>query len=633
MTVTGEEVKEIAETVSSSEEDPPLPSLAAALPGSPTASASTPPPGSPATPTTPAPPYVPATSTMTVTAVWKNYNIRQAVNFFVKAWGNTTKATVRHAWSALLPQLKSVETKRQQPAELMNQVLETVRSIPAPGFQEVTREDLEELMQDGHTNDVEDLLEDEEGGESDDAASDAGETEQRKVTTQKLSLLLGVCTSLQEMIQDIESDSDEREQMNGFVKSISIKYQKQYNERVNARQQSLITRFLSQRRPAEEDQQREVEVDEDIDDIGEMPEDFDFAGFEEVLTEVSEPEPKMEDLEKLIKFNENNKNVEEEEVDSRPQLSLMTLAKIIKMGKVLGDRVFEKDPFIKRGIKFKMDLNAAITPYKATYKALLLKTKQVSKIRLFKGACSISTPSSIASSPSQFCLYSFSSVPGLSSGRPPRSSNAVQLQHHSHLGIIIFFQECNILYGEVLVYYNWPPATDGKLLVTQIDDENQCSVSEYDHDSEEGEKFGTNKDTTILHHIQGFHQSLQPLWNFQQVQGEWGNGSVQRKNGDESLPSHVTATHAPESAYLNPHHYPSLLPPTTASHHYYHHQTVLMEEQEGMHHDKDLGDMLFLEEMAHHQAFLILDDVPVFCSPFDDRVRMHCRWADCHQQE
>ncbi|XP_042229139.1 uncharacterized protein LOC121871081 isoform X2 [Homarus americanus] len=288
-TDTQEEVKEIAETVSSSEEDPPLPSLAAALPGSPTASASTPPPGSPATPTTPAPPYVPATSTMTVTAVWKNYNIRQAVNFFVKAWGNTTKATVRHAWSALLPQLKSVETKRQQPAELMNQVLETVRSIPAPGFQEVTREDLEELMQDGHTNDVEDLLEDEEGGESDDAASDAGETEQRKVTTQKLSLLLGVCTSLQEMIQDIESDSDEREQMNGFVKSISIKYQKQYNERVNARQQSLITRFLSQRRPAEEDQQREVEVDEDIDDIGEMPEDFDFAGFEEVLTEVSEP--------------------------------------------------------------------------------------------------------------------------------------------------------------------------------------------------------------------------------------------------------------------------------------------------------------------------------------------------------
>ncbi|KAG7175887.1 Tigger transposable element-derived protein 1-like 201 [Homarus americanus] len=150
------------------------------------------------------------------------------------------------------------------------------------GFQEVTWKDLEELMQEGNTNDVEDLLEDEEGGES----GDAGEIEQRKVTAQKLSLLLGVCTSLQEMMQDIEIDSGEMEQMIAFVKSISRKYQKQYNERVNARQQSLITRFLSQRQPAEEDQQREVEVEEDIDDIGEMPEDFDFAGFDEVLVEV-----------------------------------------------------------------------------------------------------------------------------------------------------------------------------------------------------------------------------------------------------------------------------------------------------------------------------------------------------------
>ncbi|KAG7154896.1 hypothetical protein Hamer_G024965, partial [Homarus americanus] len=233
-------MKENAKTVSSNEEEHPPPAASSALPGSPTASVSTPPPGTPFAP-------------------------------------------------ALLPQLKSAETKRQQPAELKNQVLETVCSIPAPGFQEVTREDLEELMQEGNTNDVEDLLEDEEGGESGDAAIDAGETEQRKATTQKLSLLSGVCTSLQEMIQDIEIDSGEREQLIGSVKSISRKYQMQYNERVNARQQSLITRFLSQRRPAEEDQQREVEVDEDIDDIGEMPEDFDFAEFDEVLAEVGEP--------------------------------------------------------------------------------------------------------------------------------------------------------------------------------------------------------------------------------------------------------------------------------------------------------------------------------------------------------
>ncbi|KAG7170874.1 hypothetical protein Hamer_G012437, partial [Homarus americanus] len=273
--------------MSSSEEEEGTPLAASATPpGSHTASAAphdsptasvTPPASLTASASTP-PPGVPSTSTVTVTAFWKNYNIHQAVNFFVKAWGNTTKATIRHAWSALLPQLKSAETKRQQPAELMNQVLETVRSIPAPGFQEVTREGLEEMMQEGNTNDVEDLLEDEEGGESGDAASDAGETEQRKVMAQNLSLLLSVFTSLQEMIQDIESESGEKEQVIGVIESISRKYQTQYNERVTARQQSLITRFLSQRRPAEEDQQREIEVDE-------MPEDFDFAGFDEVLAE------------------------------------------------------------------------------------------------------------------------------------------------------------------------------------------------------------------------------------------------------------------------------------------------------------------------------------------------------------
>lgn len=67
----------------------------------------------------------------------------------------------------------------------------------------MTLEDLEEMMQDRNTNDVENLLEDEKSSESDDAE----ETEQRKVMICKVSLLWRVCSSLQEMIQDIESNS------------------------------------------------------------------------------------------------------------------------------------------------------------------------------------------------------------------------------------------------------------------------------------------------------------------------------------------------------------------------------------------------------------------------------------------
>lgn len=49
----------------------------------------------------------------------------------------------------------------------------------------MTLEDLEEMMQDRNTNDVENLLEDEKSSESDDAE----ETEQRKVMIRKVSLL------------------------------------------------------------------------------------------------------------------------------------------------------------------------------------------------------------------------------------------------------------------------------------------------------------------------------------------------------------------------------------------------------------------------------------------------------------
>ena len=83
------------------------------------------------------------------------------------------------------------------------------------------------------------------------------------------------------MIQDIgESEPGEREKMIGFVNQISRNYQKQYNDRMNDRQQLLITRFLSQCRPAKEEQERGIADDGDIDDISELPDDFDFTGFQ-----------------------------------------------------------------------------------------------------------------------------------------------------------------------------------------------------------------------------------------------------------------------------------------------------------------------------------------------------------------
>ena len=226
---------------------------------------------------------------MTITALWKKFNIRQAVNFFANAWNNTTLATVQQGWSALLPELKPAEPEMRQVLDLMNEVLKAVCSVPAPGFEEVNREDLEEMLSDGDATNV-DIL-DENSDDNGNAASDAEEPEQSKVTTQKPSHILGVCTSLYDMIQDIgEKEPGEREKIIGFVNQISSHYQKQYNDRMNDRQQSLIAHFLSRCQPAEE-KERETEEDEEIDDIGELLADFDFTGFEDVLTYIREPGP------------------------------------------------------------------------------------------------------------------------------------------------------------------------------------------------------------------------------------------------------------------------------------------------------------------------------------------------------
>ncbi|KAK3872078.1 hypothetical protein Pcinc_022819 [Petrolisthes cinctipes] len=35
---------------------------------------------------------------------WKDFNIRQAVDFMVKAWHNISVATIQHTWEKLLPE-------------------------------------------------------------------------------------------------------------------------------------------------------------------------------------------------------------------------------------------------------------------------------------------------------------------------------------------------------------------------------------------------------------------------------------------------------------------------------------------------------------------------------------------------
>lgn len=53
-----------------------------------------------------------------------------------------------------------------------------------------------------------------------DEKSDSRENEQRKVMTDKLSLILGACSTFQDMIYGTESDSGRRKQLPGHLNRI-----------------------------------------------------------------------------------------------------------------------------------------------------------------------------------------------------------------------------------------------------------------------------------------------------------------------------------------------------------------------------------------------------------------------------
>ncbi|KAG7155142.1 hypothetical protein Hamer_G023065 [Homarus americanus] len=83
---------------------------------------------------------------MTVQVFWKKFNIREAVNYLVSAWNQITNAPVHHAWMPLLPHLAKSQDSRQQQEDLLLETVQSVQSIPAPGFNSVNEDQINELL-------------------------------------------------------------------------------------------------------------------------------------------------------------------------------------------------------------------------------------------------------------------------------------------------------------------------------------------------------------------------------------------------------------------------------------------------------------------------------------------------------
>lgn len=207
-------------------------------------------PGNPSSPvaSTHAPPHNDA-ATQTVKEFWKQFNIRHAVDFFVKAWNGITVSSIKHGWKPLLPHL-TVDEPAENPQDLMRATLDAVRSVRAPGFNEVDEEEMQELIHNPLRPEQtpEEMIEEDEVEETEEEEQPQQVEKRKEATTHELSVVLGVCEILKEKLEDTPGISDSREQFLGYIQKISTGFQDLYNGKINDRHQALMTRYLKKQR-------------------------------------------------------------------------------------------------------------------------------------------------------------------------------------------------------------------------------------------------------------------------------------------------------------------------------------------------------------------------------------------------
>ncbi|XP_053145989.1 tigger transposable element-derived protein 1-like [Hemicordylus capensis] len=132
---------------------------------------------------------------------------------------------------------------------------------------------------------------------------------------------------------------------------------------------------------------------------GEGLEDIEAHEVQELL-ESHQEELMAEELEEMMQAapeSEGEEEEEEEEEETFPKpFTMKGLSEILQLGTALSDKVFELDPLMERSINFKRQLEAALQPYKGTYRAMQNRARQASIRAYFSKAASTSTTTAAA---------------------------------------------------------------------------------------------------------------------------------------------------------------------------------------------------------------------------------------------
>ncbi|KAK4312557.1 hypothetical protein Pmani_016023 [Petrolisthes manimaculis] len=257
----------------------------------PVASGTSPPKPPQGTPSPPRPPQGTPSPEPTAKAIisvkqfWRNFNVKNAVDYMTDAWKSITTDTVKHAWHPLLPDLIPPSSKQQRKDKLLREAVQAARHIPAPGFNEVNEALVLEMMQPHETITAEEIVEDGElQMEVEEEENREENRKDNKITAGYLSRKITDLTEMEEFMR-CTSDTQCLEKVLPMIQKLNQELSDIYLKKVNDRRQTVITKYLNKRRELQEimenldenDGQETVsDGEEDIVNIlGDIPDDFD----------------------------------------------------------------------------------------------------------------------------------------------------------------------------------------------------------------------------------------------------------------------------------------------------------------------------------------------------------------------
>ena len=201
----------------------------------------------------PTPDEGPVAPEMNVRQFWRQFTIRNAVDFLIPSWNDINEATVNHAWKYLVPHLVSQEVHNQ-----VQQVADSERAVVAAaqavaGCQDVTVEEVRELTQEEESAqsamqrvDEEDQL----ARERKPGESQAVQVLQGPSMCNLANILFGVDT-LKDIIGNNDNDTLRVEEICNSIDNTIRYYADKHRDGVNKRTQSLITKFVRCPAPAQ----------------------------------------------------------------------------------------------------------------------------------------------------------------------------------------------------------------------------------------------------------------------------------------------------------------------------------------------------------------------------------------------